>query len=262
MFDYISTYHYGRSVKTRSDWSIQSIWINRLHYIHSGEVTVLLDGTPYNLKPGILYLFPQNMKFELVLHENTRVDHTFFDFFTMPAISMRGPIAIDPTKVPFLPNATRILFEIAEQYQTYPSMGPNPYTQLVESYLENLLTLMDNENRITTINDPRVNSALDYIHNNYSKDITLDDLTEITNLEKNYLIRLFRQYMNTTPYQYISKYRFNIALSLIKRNYSLGDVAMRIGYSDIASFSHAFKRIYGMPPSAIRREYPVHSEET
>ena len=81
-------------------------------------------------------------------------------------------------------------------------------------------------------------------------------MTEITNLEKNYLIRLFKQYMNSTPYQYITKYRFNIALSLIRRNYSLGEVALQIGYSDVASFSHAFKRIYGISPSSIRCEPP------
>lgn len=256
MFDYISTYHYGRCAKTHNDWSIPSIWVNRLYYIHSGEVTVLLDGTPYDLKPGILYLFPQNMRFELILSEETVVDHTFFDFFTLPAISMQSPLAIDPGRAPFLPNATRILFEIAEQYQTYPVMGRNQYTNLVESYLENLLTLMDHEHRITTIRDSRINLALDYIHNNYHQEITLQDLTEVTNLEKNYLIRLFKQYLNSTPYQYITKYRFNIAQSLIKRGYSLGEVALQIGYSDIASFSHAFKRIYGISPSAIRQDSP------
>ena len=70
--------------------------------------------------------------------------------------------------------------------------------------------------------------------------------------------RLFKQYMNSTPFQYITKYRFNIALSLIKRDYSLGEVALQVGYSDIASFSHAFKRIYGISPSVIKHEY-MHS---
>ena len=255
MFDYISTYHYGRCVKSRNDWDIQSVCVNRIHYIHNGEVTVLLDGVPYHLKPGIIYLFPQNKKFELLLSESTKVDHTFFDFFTLPAISMQAPIAINPCNSAFIASATRILFEIAEQYQTYPSMQRNAYTKLVESYLLNLLFLIDKESGINTINDSRINIALEYIHKNYNQEITLSQLTEITNLEKNYLIRLFKQYMNCTPFQYITKYRFNIALSLIKRDYSFGEVALQVGYSDIASFSHAFKRIYGISPSEIKREY-------
>lgn len=258
MFDYISTYHYGRCVKSSNDWDIQSVCVNRMHYIHYGEVTVLLDGAPYNLKPGIIYLFPQNMKFELLLSESTKVDHTFFDFFTLPAISMQTPIAINPYDSTFISNATKILFDIAERFQTYPSMERNEYTELVESYLVNLLFLIDKETKIHTINDSRINIALEYIHKNYDQEITLNQLTTITNLEKNYLIRLFKQYMNSTPFQYITKYRFNIALSLIKRDYSLGEVALQVGYSDIASFSHAFKRIYGISPSVIKHEY-MHS---
>lgn len=255
VIDSLSTYHYGRCVKSRDDWDIQSVCVNRLHYIHSGEVTVLLDGVPYDLKPGMLYLFPQNMKFELLLVESTRVDHTFFDFFTQPVISMQKPIAIDPQDFPFTAGATDILFEIAQAHPTYPSMEPNAYTKPVESYLYNLLFLIDKQMQIDTIHDSRINTVLEYIHAHYSQEITLDQLTKLTNLEKNYLIRLFKQYMNATPHQYITKYRFIIALSLIKKGYAPGEVALQIGYSDVASFSHAFKRIYGIAPSVIKQEY-------
>lgn len=253
MFDHLTTYHYGRCIKTDKDWSsIKSIGLNRIYYLHSGEVTVLLDGKPLHLQPGIIYLFPQNLKFELLLTDQTMVDHTFFDFFTLPAISMKAPIIMDPKQIPFLESATRILFEISQAHQTYPHMQRNSYTSMVESYLTNLLLLIDRNQHISTINDSRINIALDYIHNNYQREITLDALAEITNLEKNYLIRLFRQYMNATPYQYITKYRFNVAMSMIRRDYSLSEVAMQVGYSDVASFSHAFKRVYGASPSSIK----------
>jgi AraC-like DNA-binding protein len=122
---------------------------------------------------------------------------------------------------------------------------------LVESYLENTLFLINQEFPIHTIADTRINLALEYIHRHYDQEITLEILTEITNLEKNYFIRLFKQYMNLTPYQYIKKYRFNAALSLIKRKFPLSEVALKIGYSDISAFSHAFKRIYGIYPSEL-----------
>lgn len=251
MLQYISTYHYGRCTKN-SDWYLpMSIGINRLYYIHSGHITVLLDNTPHDLCPGRIYLFPQNLKFELVLSEQTEVDHTFFDFFSLPAISMDTLIEIDPIRFPLIHSASRILFELGQTYQTYPSMERNDFTDLVESYLLNFLFLLDREYPIHTINDPRINRALDYIHKNYSQEITLEELSDVTNLEKNYLIRTFKRYMNATPYQYIKKYRFNIALSLIKRKHPLSEVALSVGYSDVASFSHAFKKNYGISPSEV-----------
>lgn len=251
MFDHIKTTHYGRSVKQYHNWSLTSFAVNRLYYIHSGNLTVLLDNVPQALKPGCIYLIPQNLKFELLLTPETRVDHTFLDFVSLPAVKMDSFIEIDPTRYPLIDGAAKILFALTEAYPTYMCDDHLEFTPLVESYLENTLFLINREFPINTIADTRINQALEYIHRHYDQEITLETLTEITNLEKNYFIRLFKQYMNLTPYQYIKKYRFNAALSLIKRKFPLSDVALQIGYSDISAFSHAFKRIYGISPSEL-----------
>lgn len=252
MFDYLTTYHYGRCVKNH-DWYLKTIGINRVYYIHRGSISVLLDNTRFDLMPGHIYVFPQNLKFELILTKETEVDHTFFDFFTIPAIKMDTLIEIDPDRYALIGQAAQILFGLAQTYQTYPSMERNEYSDLVESYLENMLFLIHKEFPIQMIGDPRINQALDYIHKNYAREITLEQLLEITNLEKNYFIRLFKNSMNITPYQYIKKYRFNIALSLLKHKCSLNEAAQAIGYADAVSFSHAFKKIYGISPSQIAK---------
>jgi len=252
MFEHISTYHYGRCVKNLHNWHVvKSIGINRLHYIHSGSVSVLLNDTLYELKPGRFYLFPQNLKFELILNQDTCVDHTFLDFFTLPAIKMDSPLELNPTAHPLINSGANILLELASQFSTYPSMERNEYTDLVESYLNNLLFLINKTVPIGTITDRRINTVLDYIHRNFSNDITLEQLTALTGLETNYFIRLFKQHLNATPYQYIKKYRFTVAYSLIKRQQSLTQTAVQIGYADIASFSHAFKKFYGVSPSEV-----------
>lgn len=255
MFNSISTSHYGRCVKQQSNWSmIKSVGVNRLYYVHSGNVTISLENKLHTLKSGYIYLFPQNLKFEPILTPETFIDHTFFDFFSLPAIKMDTFIEIAPSQYPLIDKASQILFDLADTYTTYPSMERNEYSDLVDSYLKNFLFLLNKQTPITTITDTRVNLALDYIHKNYHHPITLEQLTEVTNLEKNYFIRLFKHYMNATPYQYIKKYRFNIALTLIKRSHSLSDIALQVGYADISSFSHAFKKIYGIYPSEIARE--------
>ncbi len=250
MFDYITTYHYGRCIKN-NDWYLKSIGVNRVYYIHRGNISILLDNRQYDLREGHIYLFPQNLKFELILNDITEVDHTFFDFFTIPSIKMNTLIEINPKNYTLIDSASKILFELAERYQTYPNMERNEYSDVIESYLENMLFLVDKKFPISLIQDTRINLALNYIHQNYNKEITLEDLLEITNLEKNYFIRLFKNSMNITPYQYIKKYRFNIALTLLKHKSSIDESAIAIGYSDASSFSHAFKKIYGFSPSQI-----------
>ena len=253
MFDYLTTIHYGRCVKQFHDWYVKSFAVNRIYYIHQGDLTVLLDNVPYRLQPNRVYLFPQNLKFEPLLTRETCVDHTFLDFLTLPAIKMVSFLEIDPVRYPLIEKAVGILFELVQTYPTYLCDGNSDFVPLVESYLGNALRLISRQFPIHTITDARINQALEYIHKNYAQEITLERLAKITNLEKNYFIRLFRQAMNMTPYQYLRKYRFNVALTLIKWGHPLTEVALQIGYSDISAFSHAFKQVYGIYPSEIIR---------
>jgi len=253
LFDYVSTYRYGRSADP-DDWQVKPTGLNRVCVIHSGKITLMLNSGPYELKPGTLYLFPQCINFLFLLPDSTEADYTFFDFFTRPIINMKQPIAIELSGGPFLGSAARILFEIAQAHQTYLSLERNAYSDLVDSYLGNLLFLVDKRMPVSTVSDARINLALDYIHKNYKQEITVNTLSKLVNLEQNYFIHLFGTHVNATPYQYISKYRFAIALAMIRQNLSLAEIAREVGYSDPSSFSHAFKRIYGVPPSSLRKK--------
>jgi hypothetical protein len=155
MFDHIKTAHYGRSVKQYHNWSLNSFAVNRLYYIHSGNLTVLLDNVPHALKPGYIYLIPQNLQFELLLTPETRVDHTFLDFVSLPAIKMDSYIEIDPRQYSLIQKAAQILFELSESYPTYLRDDHTEYIPLVESYLENTLFLINQEFPIHTIADTR-----------------------------------------------------------------------------------------------------------
>ena len=252
LFDYVSTYRYGRSASP-DDWQVKPTGLNRVCVIHSGKLTLMLSSGPYELTPGVLYLFPQCINFLFLLPEHTDADYTFFDFFTRPIINMKMPIAIEFCRGAFIDSASRILFEIAQAHPTYVSLERNAYSDLVDSYLDNLLFLVDKEQPVSTVSDARINLALDFIHKNYRQEITVNTLSGLVNLEQNYFIHLFSIHVNATPCQYISKYRFAIALAMIRQNLSLAEIAREIGYSDLSSFSHAFKRIYGVSPSSLRK---------
>lgn len=57
----------------------------------------------------------------------------------------------------------------------------------------------------------------------------------------------------TTPQLYVTTFRMNTALSLLKTgNYSVGEVADRVGSSSPYTFSREFKKHFGFPPSKAR----------
>lgn len=68
-----------------------------------------------------------------------------------------------------------------------------------------------------------------------------------------YLCRLFRQEMNTTPHKYLSRLRLEAACSMLRQGdgRSVTEIARMCGYSDPLYFSRVFKKRYGVSP----REY-------
>ncbi|MFD2398426.1 helix-turn-helix transcriptional regulator [Prauserella oleivorans] len=53
---------------------------------------------------------------------------------------------------------------------------------------------------------------------------------------------------------YLTRWRMHLAREQLLDGAAVGELAGRLGYHSIAAFSRAFKRVHGMPPSAIRRQ--------
>lgn len=254
MFSSISVSLYGRCVMRKGWQIVNTIGMNRVYYVNSGSVRFNQGIEKYTLKPGMFYFFPQNLKFELTLDDDTSFDHSFFDFTTVPPIKMDTMIELDPNEYPLIQSAAKIAFDLAEAYPMFPVSQRNQYYNLAKSYLNNLLVLVNSIVPIETIDDPMMHFIIDYIHKNFHSDISISELADKLCLEKNFFIKKFKRYMDITPYQYIRNYRMNTAMSLIKSNrYPISKIAEMVGYSDTASFSHAFKKVYDFYPNEISK---------
>ena len=245
MFDDIIFTTYGRG-KIDKNWHISdNIGFNRIYYIHSGDVWYSGSGIREKLETGYVYLFPQNLKFDLEFEEDEVIDHTYFDFVLTPPIRLEKFMKIDIEENKIIGLAAKVLLELGEKY----GVGVKEYREIIKSYLKNFLVLVNKETRIEIIEDERINDAIKYIHKNINKEITLEELASMECIETNYFIKIFKKNMYITPYQYIKNYRMTRAASYLERNCPVGEVASKVGYSDVAAFSHAFKKEYGIYPS-------------
>ena len=76
--------------------------------------------------------------------------------------------------------------------------------------------------------------------------------------------RLFKEYSRETLKQFVTRIKMErAALFLsINQSISLTEVALNYGYSDVSSFSRAFKRYFGRSPSHYRREQEMTRKKT
>lgn len=98
-----------------------------------------------------------------------------------------------------------------------------------------------------------VESAMLYIHANYTKDISVNDIAEYVGLHPTYLGRVFRTSYGKTLINYLSYYRIEKAKELFKDNkLSLKKISQLVGFNDVHSFIRYFKKYEGITPGQYR----------
>ena len=103
--------------------------------------------------------------------------------------------------------------------------------------------------------DWQVKRVRDYIAENLHRDISLADLATLIDLSAEHLCRAFRRTVGVPPHQWLLRCRIEKARTLLTRkDLSLTEVALEIGFSGQSSFGAAFRRATGTTPSAYRRD--------
>ncbi len=96
----------------------------------------------------------------------------------------------------------------------------------------------------------------DYINLHLSENITLADLSNVSLFSPWYSYRLFIQYTNLTPADYIRRLRLSkSALRLRDEACKISDIAFDLGFGSVDGYQRAFFREYGCNP----REYATNS---
>lgn len=95
-----------------------------------------------------------------------------------------------------------------------------------------------------------VNSILEYVNENYRKDITLDDVAKALGYGKNYCSKLFHDYIDQDFRNYVNGVRIEAAKRMMMENPEkrITDVAFDCGFSSLNTFYRAYKRVYKRSP--------------
>jgi AraC family transcriptional regulator len=95
--------------------------------------------------------------------------------------------------------------------------------------------------------------AMDFIYENLSRDITLENLAEVSCLSKFHFLRLFKTVYRKTPGKLIDGLRIKKACHLIKTtDMDITEIAGIVGYKNPSSFSRMFRNQTGIYPTQYR----------
>lgn len=156
-----------------------------------------------------------------------------------------------------------LLLSIKKEYLTNEALNEaSIYSKLIELFViigrnqkKEKEYFDDNNNKQREYKDKFI-WICNYISENCTESLTLDDVSQLAGFSKYHFSRLFKQFTNVSFYQYLTMKRISIAENLlINPQISIMEVSQQSGFPSISAFIRMFKLTKSCTPTEFRNMY-------
>lgn len=101
--------------------------------------------------------------------------------------------------------------------------------------------------------DRRLRRAIEFMHDNFSRELALEEIAAAAYLSEYHFARLFKQITGVTPHVYLANLRIERARKMLAETaMPIIEIAATVGYQSQSHFTKIFKSITGFTPRAYR----------
>ena len=197
------------------------------------RLSIRIEDEEFDISPKELCYIPQGM------------EHQCNHFGELLVMNLVGDIADHTSRILNMPMAVPMhgrILQLKEIIQA--ELNENPAGTAVEHLYRYLYSKLTEQ-----CSSPSIR----YIKEHYDLPVTVEYLAGLENYNVNYFSDWFRRQTGMTPGAFLRCVRIREAKELLaKKEYSLTDIAVRVGYSSNATFTRAFHTVTGMTPKDYR----------
>ena len=238
-----------------------------INYVYSGEMVLESENKRMHVGKGECVFIPRDHHITLYKKpfNGERYCGIFLNFsrnFLRGMYSRYDQFKV-PADTPKLNKGAIKLPNTAELTSLFSSMIPyfdskvKPQDDLMFLKLqEGLLALLHIDKRFAPIlfdfNEPWKIDIIDFMNKNYMYEFTVEDLAHYTGRSLATFKRDFKKVSDLTPEKWLIRKRLEVAYAMIKEGRKkIVDVYTKVGFKNQSHFSTAFKKQYGIAPTAV-----------
>lgn len=228
-----------------------------LQYLTGGRGFLELDGKTFEVRAGDLFYLPKD-KF-VHYYACPQDPYTYYwahlDGVSVPSLIRRAGFSEkEPVKSYNDGRIERVFAEIL------PLLREDTFTGYLSAkgHAFRLLSLLlsyrgENSEKMQSAKVKYVNTAMQFVKNNFGEDIGVTDMAAAAGVGRSYLCVLFKKITDVSPVRYLIEYRINQAKKMLASGLGVTETAVNCGFNSPAHFSVQFKNLTGVSPSAFRR---------
>lgn len=242
--------------------------------ITEGEVLITVDENTYEAKAGDMFFIPgdslhgmtgdmdKNVTFYAIDFKYDLLDSFFSDIIRQKYFDpLRKGKLVFPTilggSAPWQQSSCLLIEEIRSLYNE----GDEGYELLIKSRLYELFYLLYRNGKVYLTDNDEVDKnrvelikeVMEYIQNNFSEKITLEDITVKFHISEGHLCRRFKKITGVTITEYLNLYRIKRStVFLYDTEASIGEIAGMAGFNNISYYNRTFRKYMHMTPKEYR----------
>jgi AraC-like DNA-binding protein/mannose-6-phosphate isomerase-like protein (cupin superfamily) len=245
---------------------------NKIIVFISGEVTYLIEGKAYKLKPwDILFVSNHEIHKAIINSEEVYeriviwVNSSFLDkhnyekndlltCFLLASERKNNLLRLDADMLTYI---KKLLTDIEEESRNELFGNALLRNSLFLQFIVSLNRFILQEKNVAVADvryDDTVANILEYINKNLQENLAIEGISDKFYINKYYLMHKFKENTGYTIHSYILQKRLIKAGLLIKSGMSVIEVSENCGFGDYSSFIRAFKKVYGMAPRQYYKE--------
>lgn len=228
-----------------------------LLYLYSGELNIKYGNKKKHctLKNGQLIIFSPKTPFIYTSTTKTKNEFLWINFTGSKVETLLESVNL-PVNTPMTVNVPQFIFEGFETMFAEFRSRPGLYEVAIPYKLVHLMVLFSRARRrdISNRKSGPLTNALLYINNNYTKDISTEELANMEYISCTHFRRLFKEKTGMTPTQYIVLTRLKYAEQLLlETDMNIKQIADHVGFSSPLYFSRVFSNHFGVSPKDYRK---------
>ena len=241
---------------------------NEIYFLQSGKCNVYIDNETYCLEDGsvlfipafkehtFIYPFSQDVKRTVLYISTEQLNWYFNKDFKDEINNLFINKHLQLSRKSFS-NLSNIFEKI--QFEKYSL--DNMSELLTKAYFFELIIYLircqrytHNINQKTNLSNITIGEIVNFIENNYSRQLTLPEIAAQFGISESSLTKKIKIFTNMTFKEYLTKTMIEAAKSLlISSEKSITEIAYECGYNNSNFFGDVFKKAVGMSPSSYRK---------
>lgn len=227
-----------------------------LHFIEEGRVQVHYgDRSAVLERGGMFVLFPQVTYTYIAVPSDTPLRMMWLAFDGRQAESLLHAAGVRQTE-PYLKSPDSGAFNLkSELFRDFLRLPRTDAYYRLMSVLYEMISLMAKSEGKSA--EPArtawVSRSIDLMDTHYTENLSIQEIADYVGVSRSHFTTIFTKQVGMTPHNYLQRLKMNKAAEmLLGTAYSVTEIAMSIGYSDLYAFTRAFGHYYGESPTQFR----------